>query len=116
MLNYYCPFGLPPLILFVAVGEPAFPEIAEIPLPDTCLTDIHFETREDNGTAIGQEEANTAYYKYQSILADVCKLTLDTKDDMVYISNNGELLSLMMAGSDERYGNFVEISFQTDKK
>lgn len=111
-------------VLIPATKWQPFPEISEIPLPDTCVTDIHFETREDNRTAIiyiftlpiGQEEANTAYYKYQSILADVCKLTLGTKDDMVYISNNEELLSLMMAGNDERYGNFVEISFQTDKK
>lgn len=101
-----------------------FSEIDDIPLPDTCITDIRFETKEDNGTAIiytfalpaAQSDANAAYYKYQSILADVCELTLDTKDDMVYISSNGKLLSLMKAGNDEQYGNFVQISFQSGEK
>lgn len=106
--------------LISATEWQSFSETTEMPSPDTCIADIHFEKREDNGTAIiytfalptEQENANVTYYKYQSILADVCGLALELKDDMVYITRDGKLLSLMMAGKDDLYGNFVQISFQ----
>lgn len=107
--------------LISATDWQSFSEITEMPSPDTCIADIHFEKREDNGTAIiytftlppEQENANITYYKYQSILASVCGLALEVKDDMVYITSDGKLLSLMMAGKDDLYGNFMQISFQS---
>ena len=102
----------------------SFPEIEEIPLPHFCIADIAFETKQDNGTAIiytfilpnSQDDANTTYYKYQSILADVCGFTLDNSSDMVYISKDGELLGLMMAGNDSEYGFFLQISFPSNSQ
>jgi len=102
----------------------SFVEEIELPMPDSCITDIHYETKEDNGSAIiytfilpqNQEDANNTYHKYQLILANVCGFSLENKDDMMYISKDGELCSLMMAGNDDEYGYFLQISFPSNGK
>ncbi len=101
----------------------SFDEVMELPMPDSCITDVQYKTKEDNGSAIiytfilpqSQEEANDTYHKYQLILADICGYSLENKDDMVYISRGGALCSLMMAGNDNEYGYFVQISFPSNK-
>lgn len=96
-----------------------FTEQFDLPMPDTCVDTIEYVGREENTAAVvytyklpdGQQAANEEYYKFQQILAEVCGFTCENRNDMVYINDDTELLSLMMAGKDPELGYFLQISF-----
>lgn len=98
----------------------SFDEWVNMPTPTSCINSISDEGKEANSDAViytytlgnNKADANKFYKMYQSILLNMCELELEVDSDgIVYIYDEGELVSVMMAGTDEEIGYFLSVSF-----
>lgn len=97
-----------------------FDECLFLPRPDTCVKKTAYESEQENSgvkiyTYILSDDkvtANTYYHMYQCLISDVCGLSAKVDENgAVYISKDGTLVSVMMAGTDDSLGYFLQISF-----
>lgn len=101
----------------------SFDEVFGMPKPDSCLDSIEYnDVKEESGTILytyllPEKEAQDIYEQYQAILVDDCGFDIEVdENEMVYISRNNEVVSAMMAGTDEDLGNFFKVSFPIKDK
>lgn len=101
------------------VGVEYFREVPEMPMPDTVMYEITFDSEK---TASGvkqymyligdtEEDANMNYNAYIVALGTVDGFSVEITNNTVYIYKNGTMMSAMMAGTDPQKGRFMIVSF-----
>ena len=61
---------------------------------------------------VNKEKADEEYKEYQRMLHEDFGLTLQIKEDYVYVYKNDKMISVFSAGLDSKLGYFIKISFE----
>lgn len=96
-----------------------FEEVPELPTPDAIIYGISYlSTQNASGNIqymylLGDSEADATlnYNLFLSAIEANTELTVDISDSMTILSQNGNMVSVMMAGNDPSIGYFLTISF-----
>lgn len=113
-LNYFAGNGEPPAEITY------FAEIPELPTPDTIIYGISYNsTQNAPGNVqymylLGDSETD-AMLNYNLFLIAIegnTSLKVDISDSMAMVYQNGNIVSVMMAGNDSSIGYFLAVSFQ----
>lgn len=97
-----------------------FEEVPELPTPDAIIYGISYlSTQNASGNIqymylLGDSEADATlnYNLFLSAIEANTELTVDISDSMTTLSQNGNMVSVMMAGNDPSIGYFLTISFR----
>ncbi len=97
-----------------------FEEVPNMPTPDSVIYGISYKTTEN---AVGniqymyligdnETDAMLNYNLFLSAIETNTELKVDVSDSMVIVSQDGKMVSVMMAGNDSSIGYFLTVSFQ----
>lgn len=97
-----------------------FAEVSEMPTPDTVIYGItYYSTQNAPGNVqylylLGNDETEAMlnYNLFLSAIEATTELKVDISDSMAMVSENGNMLSAMMAGNDSSIGYFLTVSFR----
>lgn len=101
-------------------GEAYYEEAPRMPTPDSVIYGITYDSEKtDSGVKqymylIGDNEsdANMNYNIYLSAVSSCDGLEVEITDTYAYVTENGMMMSAMMAGTDASMGYFLIVSFQ----
>lgn len=100
---------------------PYFEEVPQMPTPDAILYGISYHSTQ---TAPGniqymyllgdsETDAMLNYNLFLSAIGANLEMEVDISDSMAILYQNGNMISVMMAGNDSSIGHFLAISFQS---
>lgn len=97
-----------------------FEEVPDIPTPDSVIYGISYESTVNAQGNIqymyllgdSETDATLNYNLYLSAIEASTELQVDISDSMAMVSQNGNLVSAMMAGNDSSIGYFLTVSFR----